>query len=387
MSIAEARALAKRRMPRVVFDFVDGGAEDEVTMTNNRRAFEACELVPRFLEARVPPSTSVSVAGTALSFPLAIGPTGFAGITGPGADVAGMRAAAASDTAFTLATLANSSIETVREGASGELWMQLYLWEDREACGGLIKRALACDVSVLMVTIDCPELGSRERDRRNGFAFPPRASARGICDLATHPRWLASMRRGVDFPNLRPPGVVRQQGLRNTLREAQAADESLRDCRVSMDDLHWVREQWPGKLLVKGVLSPRDARLAVHAGADGVVVSNHGGRQLDSAVSSLRALSPVVAEVGAEVDVLIDGGVRRGSDIVKALCMGAKAVLIGRAYAYGLGAGGQAGVTRALDILRADVIRTMKLLGVAAIKDLDGSFVDVPPEWTARLPR
>jgi len=295
-------------------------------------------------------------------------------------------AAAAGDagTIYTLSTLSGCKMEDVKEATTGHAWYQLYLVGGRDVAMGAIARARKCGYKALVVTIDTPVAGMRERDSRNGvkelLAFNL-STVPYLGQMITKPGWLYSFFGDgglMGFPNI----VI--DGASMGYADVGAALEAS---MTSWDDFKWIREAWGGPIVAKGVHTADDARKAVDHGAAAIVVSNHGARQLDGVAPTIRVLPEVVQAINGQAEILLDGGIRRGSDIVKALCMGARAVLIGRAYAYGLGAGGQAGVARALAILEADVIRTMKLLGIGAIKDLDGSFVDVPSEWTARLPR
>jgi L-lactate dehydrogenase (cytochrome) len=297
------------------------------------------------------------------------------------------RAAAAAGeagTIYTLSTLSGCRMEDVRNATRGPAWYQLYLVGGRDVAMGAINRAKAAGYQALVVTIDTPVAGMRERDSRNGVK---QLLARNVStvpylgQMLVRPKWLVEFFGDgglMGFPN-----IVLADGPMGYADVGAALEASM----TSWQDFTWIREAWGGPIVVKGVHTADDARRAVAEGAAAIVVSNHGARQLDGVAPTIRVLPEIVQAVGGRTEILLDGGIRRGSDAVKALCMGAKAVLIGRSYAYGLGAGGQAGVARALDILKADVVRTMKLLGCAAIKDLDGSYVDVPSDWTARLPR
>ena len=374
-NLEEARKLARRRLPRVAFDYVDGGADDEITLRRNREAFEDLELVPRFLEADRVPALDVRVAGTELKLPVVIGSTGLSGVVRPDADLAGARAAAAEGTAFALATLGNVSLEDTAAASPTPPWFQLYAWNDRQAVGDLLDRAAAVGCRVILLTVDCPDIGNRERDTRNGFALPPKPRWRTAADAIRHPVWSAGMLRGFDFPNLRDVDASPPRGLLSSFRAAQLANERLYDCRVTPDDLAWVRERWDGTLVVKGVLSSRDAIAAADLGAEAVVVSNHGGRQLDGTIPSIVALPEIAAAVGGRMDVLIDSGVRRGSDVVKALALGADACLLGRPWLFGLAAGGEQGVRRVLQLLRTEIERTLVLLGVPSLGALDRSWI------------
>ncbi len=373
VNIADLRRLARRRLPRVVFDYIDGGADAEVTLRENSRAFEDIVLRPRSAVATAYCDLSTTVLGTTLTLPVLLGPVGSSRMFYPRGEEAAAAAAGDAGTAYVLSTLSGCRVEDVARATRGPLWYQLYLVGGRDVAGAAIDRAKLAGCSALMVTIDTPVAGLRERDVRNGakelvsghvwtqLPYLPQFLAR--------PRWLlAFLRDGglMSFPN-----VVLPDGPMPYADVGAALETSM----VSWDDFRWIREAWPGKIVAKGVHTADDARRAMDAGADAVVVSNHGGRQLDGVAATITVLPEVVAAVDGRVEVLLDGGVRRGSDVVKALCLGARAVLVGRAYAYGLGAAGGAGVTRAIDILRTDIVRTLKLLGVGSTGALDASFV------------
>ena len=384
VNIPDLRMMAKRRLPRMVFDYIDGGAEREWTLRENMRAFEDVMFRPRSAVATPKCDLSTSVLGLPIDLPLILAPVGSSRMFSPRGEERAACAAGEAGTIYTLSTLSGCRMEDVKEATRGDAWYQLYLVGGRDVATGAIARAKQAGYKALVVTIDTPVAGMRERDSRNGVK---ELLARNLStvpylgQMIARPSWLYTYFGDgglMSFPNIVIGGAP--MGYADV---GAALEASM----TSWQDFKWIREAWGGPIVAKGVHTADDARQAVDHGASAIVVSNHGARQLDGVAPTIRVLPEVVQAVGHKTEVLLDGGVRRGSDIVKALCMGAKAVLVGRAYAYGLGAGGQAGVTRAIDILRADVIRTMKLLGVAAIKDLDGSFVDVPPEWTARLPR
>ncbi len=382
VNIADLRRLARRRLPKVVFDYIDGGADDEVTLRENCRIFDDVTFRPRNAVATPGCDLRTSVLGTMLELPMLLAPVGSSRLFYPRGEVAAARAAGTAGTAYTLSTLSGCRLEDVKAATAGPAWYQLYLVGGQAVATAGIERARAAGFSVLVLTIDTAVAGNRERDMRNGtrelvsrnaFTMLPFLS-----QFVVRPRWVAGLLGDggmMRFPNVLLPG----QGPM-LYAEVGAA---LEQAAVSWRDIGWIRGVWKGPLVVKGVLTADDARRAVDEGAAGVVVSNHGGRQLDGVSATLRALPEVVAAVNGRADVLVDGGIRRGGDIVKALCLGARAVLIGRAYAYGLAAGGEAGVTRAIDILCADVTRTLKLLGCASIADLDRSYVEVPPAWHA----
>ncbi len=379
LNIEDLRAMARRRVPRVVFDYIDGGSDGEVTLRGNCRAFEEVAFRPR---CAVPSGTCDvhrTVLGAELQVPLILGPVGSSRLFNPGGEPAAARAAGVAGLAYTLSTLSGSRMEDVRAASSGPVWYQLYIVGGRDVATAAIARARAAGFSVLVVTIDTPVAGLRERDYRNGttelLSGRPLRMLRHVPQIVTRPRWLAGFLRDgglMHFPNIvLPSGPMAYADVGTALEQSA----------VSWDDLRWIREEWQGPIVIKGVHTADDGRRAVDAGAAALVVSNHGGRQLDCVAPTLRMLPEVVAAVGGQVEVLMDGGIRRGSDIVKALCLGARAVLIGRAYAYGLAAGGEAGVARAIEILRADFVRTLKLLGCPSVDDLDASYVEVPAAW------
>ncbi len=380
INVADLRELARRRLPRVVFDYVDGGADGEVTLRENERAFEAVRFRPRGAVANAECDLSVNVLGQHLKLPFGLAPVGSSRLMYPRGECAAAAAAGAAGTLYSLSTLSGCALEDVRVASGGPLWYQLYLVGGREAAVKAIVRARAAGYAALVVTVDTAVAGLRERDVRNGakallarrfWTMLPHAR-----HLLARPRWLADFLRDgglMQFPNV----VVGDSPMRYVDVEGALAQSS-----VAWSDLAWIREAWgPAPIVVKGVLTGEDALRAADAGANAVVVSNHGGRQLDEVSPTLQALPEVVAAVGDRIEVLLDGGVRRGSDVVKALCLGARAVLVGRAYAYGLGAAGGPGVTRAIEILREGVVRTLRLLGCHAAGALDASYVDVPASW------
>jgi isopentenyl diphosphate isomerase/L-lactate dehydrogenase-like FMN-dependent dehydrogenase len=382
--IEDLRRMAQRRLPRMAFDYIDGGAEREWTLKENCRAFTDVMMRPRSAVATKQCDLSTTVLGLNIELPLILAPVGSSRMFYPRGEEKAAAAAGDAGTIYTLSTLSGCTMEDVKAATTGNAWYQLYLVGGRDVAMGAIARAKKCGYKALVVTIDTPVAGMRERDSRNGvkelLAFNL-STVPYLGQMIARPGWLYSFFSDgglMTFPNI----IINGDAM--GYADVGAALEAS---MTSWDDLMWIREAWGGPIVVKGVHTADDARKAVDHGASAVVVSNHGARQLDGVAPTIRVLPEVVQAVGGQTEVLLDGGIRRGSDIVKALCMGARAVLIGRAYAYGLGAGGQAGVARALAILKADVIRTMKLLGIGAIKDLDGSFVDVPSEWTARLPR
>jgi len=381
LNIADLRRLAKRRLPRVVFDYIDGGADAEVTLRENCRAFDDVLFRPRCAVANREIDLSVKVLGTDYALPFILAPVGSSRMFYPLGEQVAARAAGKAGTGYTLSTLSGTRVDEVRKGTEGPMWYQLYLVGGREASIAAMERAKAARCSALVVTIDTAVAGLRERDFRNGtkelLTRKPFTMLPYVHQFLARPSWLmAFLRDGgmMSFPN-----VVLPDGPMQYADVGAALEKST----VSWADLKWIRDAWKGPIIIKGLLIGEDVRRAVDEGAEAVVVSNHGGRQLDGVYATIRALPECVAAARGQTEVLLDGGIRRGNDIAKALAMGAKAVLIGRAYAYGLGAGGEAGVTRAIQILRADLIRAMKLLGCASVRDLDGSYVTVPEAWTA----
>src|ERR1700680_493793 len=378
VSIEDLRPMARRRLPKAVFDYLDGGAEGEVTLRENCRAFEEVTFRPRHAVALPNCELGARVLGFDLSLPFLLAPVGYSRLIHPGGEVAAARAAGAAGTAYILSTISGHPMEDVRAASSGPVFYQLYLLGGRGAAEASIERARVAGFSALVVTIDTPVAGLRERDLRNGVkelvSGKPLDKIPFLPQVLARPRWLASFLRDgglLELPNVVIPG----QGPMKLL-DVNAA---LAAAAVSWKDLKWIRDHWRGPIIVKGVLTGDDARHAIDEGSAAVVVSNHGGRQLDGVSASLRALPEVVAAVNGQAEVLMDGGIRRGADIIKAICLGARAVLCGRAYAYGLSAAGEAGVAKALEILRRDVDRTLKLLGCASVGALDCSYVKVRP--------
>ena len=381
INIDDFRQLARQRLPQVVFDYLDGGAESEVTLRENCRVFEDVIFRPRLAVAIGNCDLSVQVLGQKLSFPAILAPVGYSRLMHPAGELAASAAAGEAGTIYTLSTISGHKLEDVRAASKGTVWYQLYLLGGREAAEAGMDRARRAGYSALVVTIDTAVAGMRERDPRNGmkqllggslFAKIP-----FIGQFLYHPGWLTSFLLDGGVPKLQNI-VIPGQGPMQLIDVSAALAQTV----VTWADLKWISKAWSdGPIIIKGVLTGDDAKRAVDEGAVAVIVSNHGGRQLDSVSPTLRVLPEVVAAVGGRTEVLMDGGIRRGSDIVKAICLGARAVLIGRAYAYAMAAAGQAGVARALQILREDVERTLRLLGCPSISQLDASYVDFPAHW------
>ena len=378
--IDDLRTVARKRVPKAVFDYLDGGAEGEVTLRENCRVFEDITFRPRHAVAVGTCGMGVRVLGHDLKMPFLLAPVGYSRLMHPGGEIAAARAAGNAGTAYILSTISGHRLEDVKAGSKGPVFYQLYLMGGRGAAEGAIDRARNAGFGALVVTIDTPVAGIRERDFRNGMKELICGSVFEklpfVASILGHPGWLWDYLRDgglMALPNVVVPG----KGPMPLTDIAAALAESV----VTWADLKWIREHWRGPIVVKGVLTGNDARRAVDEGAAAISVSNHGGRQLDFVPAALRALPEVVKAVGGQTEILMDGGVRRGTDIVKALCLGARAVLCGRGYAYGLAAAGEAGVNRAIEILRADVDRTLRLLGCASVAELDSSYVNVPRWW------
>jgi isopentenyl diphosphate isomerase/L-lactate dehydrogenase-like FMN-dependent dehydrogenase len=380
VNIADLRRLAQRRLPRMVFDYIDGGADAEITLRENSRVYDDVLFRPQCAVALDACALQTRVLGHDLALPFLLAPVGSSRMFWPRGEAVASRVAGKAGTVYILSTLSGTRLEEVRAASAGPCWYQVYLVGGREIAMRAIARAKAAGYSALVVTIDTPVAGLRERDLRNGakelISRRPLAMLPHLGQMLSRPRWLVDFFRDgglMNFPNIELAG-----GPMGYADVGAALESSV----VCWNDLRWIRDAWNGPIVIKGVHTGDDARRAVDAGASAIVVSNHGGRQLDSVAPTLRVLPEVVSAVNGRIEVLLDGGIRRGSDIVKALCLGARAVLIGRAYAYGLGAAGENGVARAIEILRADVVRTLKLLGCPSVADLDRSYVEIPAAWT-----
>jgi L-lactate dehydrogenase (cytochrome) len=358
----DLRTIAKRRTPTPAFDYVDGAAQRELTARRTREAFDAVELLPRILHGTEKVDLSTSIAGGSSSLPFGIAPTGFTRFMHAEGEDAGAAAAASAGIPFSLSTMGTRSIEQVAAAApEGRRWFQLYLWKDRQKSLALLRRAEASGFDTLLVTVDTPVAGQRLRDARNGMVIPPRLTLKTLLDASHRPEW---------WFNFLTTDPLTFASLSGTSQDLPTLINSMFDPTLSMEDLEWIRSVWGGKLFVKGVLTAEDTRRALDAGADGLIVSNHGGRQLDRAPVSLRALPEVRAEAGDGVEIILDSGIMSGADIVAALCAGADFTLIGRAYLYGLMSGGREGVDRLIELLAKEIEVTMQLVGAATIEDL-----------------
>lgn len=359
-NIADLRELALRRVPRAFFEYADRGSYDETTLRENRRAFERLRFRQRVMRNVDHRSLATTIVGQPVSMPLAIAPTGMAGLQHGSGEIHGARAAAKAGIPFCLSTVSICSIEQVRAATDAPFWFQVYVMRDRGFTRELIRRARAADCSALMVTADLTVQGQRHREIKNGLSVPPKVTLHNLFDIASKPRWAWNVLRAPSrsFGNL--DGHIKGADSLTTLAQWIAAQF---DPTITWDDLAWIRELWPGKLIVKGILDAEDAKLAAAHGVDAIVVSNHGGRQLDGAPASIDVLPSIVDAVSGGTEVLFDSGILSGQDLLKALALGARAGLIGKAFLYGLGAGGEAGVTQAIDIIRRELSVTMALTG------------------------
>ena len=366
-NVEDLRAIARRRVPRTVFEYTDRGAYDELTLAANRAAFQRRELVPRVMTDVGQRQLETTIAGEPAALPLAIAPTGLAGLNWPDGEIHAARAAHRCGIPYCLSTMSICSIEDVREAAGAPFWFQLYVFRDRGFSRSLIDRAREAQCPVMVLTADLPIQGQRHRDIKNGLAVPPRLTAATLLDLARRPRWVAGVLLGrrKSFGNLE--GRI---GKADNLRTLAAWIAEQFDPTLNWSDLEWIRARWPGKLVLKGVMSVDDARLAVANGVDSLIVSNHGGRQLDGAPAALDVLPAIVEAVGDRCEVLFDSGIRSGQDVLKALALGARAGFIGRAFLYGLGAAGEAGVVKVIDIIRRELDVTLGLVGLRSVHDL-----------------
>ena len=374
VNIDDLRKRARRRLPRAIFDYVDGGAEDEATLRANRAGFRCYTFNPRVLVDVSQRDQSTSVLGERLAAPLILAPTGFTGMLWPRGEILAARAAARKGLVYTLSTMSICSLEQVAEASPGPLWFQLYVWRDREVTRSLMERAKAAGYRVLVVTVDTPVLGQRERDIRNGLVVPPRITVNNLLDTARRVSWLRGL---LDNPRITFGNFAGTEAAgQNPVSVAEYTTQQFSPA-VSWADLDWFRSVWSGPMAIKGVMSVEDARLAVEHGVEAIVVSNHGGRQCDYLPGAVEVLPEIVDAVGDRAEVILDGGVRRGSDAVKAIALGARACMIGRAFNYGLAAGGQAGAEKAIDILQKEIDRCLALIGRPRLSDLDRSALRI----------
>ena len=389
-NIADLREMARRRLPKGIFEFVDRGSEDEVALRNNRTAFERIRLKPRTLVDVSGRSQDITLFGNPQKMPIVIAPTGTAGLMCYHGEIGLARAAAAAGIPFTLATGSMTAMETIAAQAGGRLWFQLYMWPDRSLSHQLVERAKAAGFEALVVTVDGAAAGNREYNLRNGFTVPFTFTRRNVTDVLMHPGWMFGVLARYVFTTGMPRYENYPSELRNKITARPMGKSMLRNDSLTWDDLRVLRKIWPHTLIVKGILHPQDALLAADCGADAVIVSNHGGRNLDSSMAPIEVLPEVVDAVGKRVTVIVDSGFRRGSDVVKALALGAKAVLIGRATLYGTAVGGEAGAARAIDLFREEIDRVLALLGCPDIGALSRDYLvlpETPPGPVAGIPK
>jgi L-lactate dehydrogenase (cytochrome)/(S)-mandelate dehydrogenase len=372
ISVAAMRELARATLPKPIFDFADGGAEDELTLRRNESAFDDLDLLPRPLSGAATRDLSVELFGKTLSLPVIVGPTGLGGLFWPDGERAAARAAAAAGTAYCLSHGSVCTLEQLAETGVAPRWMQVFIYRERDFTRELTERAAKANYDALVLTTDNQMLGNRERDLRNGFTIPPRLGLNSLAGMALKAEWLWRMRgelKRITFGNYVRPGE------RSDIKSLAGRMAHLLDPSMNWADVADLRKAWSKPLILKGILHPEEARLAVEHGVDALIVSNHGGRQLDGAAAGLDALPAILDAVGGRIPVLVDGGIRRGADVVKALALGAKACLIGRPQLWGTAVAGEAGVARVLEIFRQEIDRTMGLCGVTRIAEIDRNLL------------
>jgi len=367
VTIEDLRTAARRRLPRPLFDYIDGGAEDEVTMHANSAAFGRYRFRPRALVDVSRRDQSTTVLGIPVQSPLVLAPTGFTGMFWPRGEAVAARAAGRKGVIFTASTMSICPMEEIAEAATGPIWYQLYVWRDREIVRMLIERAKAAGYRALVVTVDTPVLGQRERDVRSGLVLPPRITVRNVLDTLRRPSWLRGF---LTHPRPTFGNFVGMPGVEHDAISLAAFTTKQFSAAISWADVDWYRSLWPGPIALKGIMSAEDARLAVDRGVEAIIVSNHGGRQLDHAPAPLDVLPEIVDAVEGRAEVILDGGVRRGSDVVKAVALGARACMIGKAFNYGVAALGERGVELAIEILSKEIDRTLALIGRPSLGQL-----------------
>ncbi|CAN5221384.1 alpha-hydroxy acid oxidase [soil metagenome] len=367
LTIDDLRRIAKRRTPKAAFDYTDGSAEAELSLARARQAFQDIEFHPAILRDVSKVNTGWDVLGAPVSLPFGIAPTGFTRMMQTEGEIAGAHAAARAGIPFALSTMGTTSIEDVKAANPlGRNWFQLYMWKDRDRSMALVERAVKAGYDTLLVTVDVPVAGARLRDTRNGMSIPPALTLRTVANALPRPQWW------IDFLTTEPLSFASLDRWSGTVAELL---DTMFDPTVTFDDLAWIKTQWPGKLVVKGIQTAADAKAVTDIGADGIVLSNHGGRQLDRAPIPFHLLPAVAAEVGNDTEIILDTGIMAGADIVAAIALGARFTMVGRAYLYGLMAGGEAGVDRAIQILSGQIERTMRLLGVTSLEELTPQHV------------
>lgn len=371
-NLRDFRALARKRLPRMIFDYLDGGSDDEVTLGRNQSHFSKIQLMPHALRNVETIDLSTTVLGQKVDLPVLISPTGQTRMFHHSGEEAVARAAARAGTIYSLSSLSSTSIEQTAAATTGPKWFQIYVWRDREVTREFMHRCRDSGYHALCLTVDLPVHGNRERDLRNELAFPAKLTPKTLIDVLSHPRWLYHYltKPRIELANVAGSSLVEEAagGLMDYVAKQF-------DPTVNWDDAAWMIEQWDGPFIIKGIVNAEDARRAVEIGASAIVVSNHGGRQLDYMPSTIEVLPEIVQAVAGRAEILLDSGVRRGTDVIKALALGATAVMIGRPYLYALAAGGEVGVDRMFDLLRAEITRDMALLGCTKISDLTADYI------------
>lgn len=377
-TVDDLRAMARRRVPKMSFDFVDGGAGAETTLRANVSDLERVTLRSRSLVDVSRPTLATSVVGQRLPMPVVLAPCGLIRVIGGDGELSAVRAAGAAGLTYTISTASSWSIEEIAAEASGPLWFQLYLWRSREVITALVQRARAAGCTALVLTVDVVVNSKRPRDHRNGMSIPPQITLRNVAGAVRHPAWFASLLRGpaIGFRNLQ--GIAEGS---SAMSHQEYVNTQLANLSASWDDIAWLRRSWDGPLFVKGITTVEDAQSAAAAGADGIFVSNHGGRQLDGLPSAISTLPLIADAVGDRLDIILDGGIRSGGDVVKAVALGARATAIGRSWVWGAAAAGQRGVEHVAEIYRTEIEEALMLLGCPHAADLDRSRVNYPSEW------
>ncbi|HVB00740.1 MAG TPA: alpha-hydroxy acid oxidase [Acidimicrobiales bacterium] len=380
-SISDLRRIAQKRLPAGIFDYIDGGAEDELTLGRNSADFARITFRPRVLADVAALELGTELFGRPMTMPLILSPTGFTRIADPEGELSVARSAQRAGIPYTLSTMATRSIEEVRAVSSPDArnWFQVYVWRDRDLVARLLERAKIQQYEAIVITVDTPVLGRRERDIRRGFLLPPKVGLDTLWEGARHPRWTLDLLRAepITFANLSGSNVGDGS---SPVALAQQVNSQF-DASLSWRDIEWFRDRWAGPIVLKGIQRIEDARIAVDSGIDAIALSNHGGRQLDGAPSPVSLIAEIVEGIDGAIPVLCDGGIRRGSDIAKALSLGAKACMIGRAYLYGLASGGELGVDHSIELLREGLAKTMALTGTRTVDNFSRDLVVIPRSW------
>ena len=381
-SIADMRRRAQRKLPKMIFDFVDGGAGDEVTLRANESDLAAVTLTPRTLVDVREQDTSAQFAGASFPLPLVLGPAGLVRVVGNDGELSAVRAAGTRGIPYTISTSSAWSIEEIADVATGPLWFQLYLWRSKELIADLVDRARTAGCTALVLTVDVPLNANRIRDLRNGMSIPPRVTVRNAYEAARRPSWMLDMMQGpaIGFRNFQ--GIAEGN---SAMSHSEFINAELSNLAANWDDLAWLRKTWDGPLYIKGITTVTDARKALNAGVDGIIVSNHGGRQLDGLPSSARAFPQIADEIAGRAQLFLDGGIRTGVDIARALAMGADAVTVARPWVFGVAAGGQEGVERVIDIYAQEFAQTLALIGANRATELSSEYARVPNSWRTEV--